>query len=150
MSRISVLIIGVSIAICGCDSAGTGTPAPSGTPTTTPPTPPKSEPVTPPLGAPPAADNSAVNERDRSPDAKTPIDQSEDAADIKITSDIRKRVMEQPKFSIDAQNIKIITADGKVTLRGPVKADSEKETIEKIAHDVAGEDNVDSQLEVTP
>jgi hyperosmotically inducible protein len=97
-----------------------------------------------------APDNSAVNERDRSGTTKTPIDQNEDKDSIKTTADIRKQVVAQSDFSIAAKNVKIITADGKVTLRGPVKTQSERDTIEKIARDVAGKENVDSQLEVTP
>ena len=96
------------------------------------------------------AENSEVNQRDRDPAAKTPIDQNETPADIKITADIRKMVLEQPDFSVNARNVKIITADGRVTLRGPVTTDAEKQTIEKIAADIAGADHVDSMLEVSP
>jgi hyperosmotically inducible periplasmic protein len=49
---------------------------------------------------------------------------------------------------MDARNAKIIAADGKVTLRGPVKSLQERETLERIARDAAGADNVDNQLEV--
>ena len=79
--------------------------------------------------------------------AKTPIDQNENKADIKTTADIRKRVVAE-KMSTDAHNVKIITQDGKVTLRGPVKTEDEKKKIDEIAADVAGADKVDSQLEV--
>jgi osmotically-inducible protein OsmY len=92
-------------------------------------------------------DNSAVNERDRDSAAKTPLDQNENAKDVGITADIRKRVVDT-QMSVNAQNIKIITQDGKVTLRGPVKNIDEKKRIEEIARSVAGEKNVDSQLEV--
>jgi osmotically-inducible protein OsmY len=91
--------------------------------------------------------NTGVNTRDRDGTAKTPIDQNENKADIKTTADIRKRVVDT-KLSVDAQNVKIITQDGKVTLRGPVESAEEKSTIEKIANDVAGADHVDSHLEV--
>lgn len=97
---------------------------------------------------PPAADNSAVNKRDTGPGVVTPIDQNENSADIKITSDIRKRVLEEPDLSINARNCKIITADGKVTLRGPVESQAEKDTIARIAMILAGDGNVDNQLEV--
>jgi len=92
-------------------------------------------------------DNTAVNERDRNSTAKTPIDQNENKADVAITADIRKRVVDT-KMSVNAQNVKIITQNGKVTLRGPVDSDEEKKQIEDIAREVAGGDNVDSQLEV--
>ena len=90
-----------------------------------------------------------VNVRDRSDAVKTPIDQNENRKDIDITANIRKRVVDT-KMSVNAQNVKIITQDGKVTLRGPVKSDEEKAQIEKTAHEVAGAANVDNQLEVQP
>jgi hyperosmotically inducible periplasmic protein len=94
-------------------------------------------------------DNTAVNVRDRSDAAKTPIDQNENQKDINTTADIRKRVVDS-KMSTDAKNAKIITQNGKVTLRGPVKSENEKKEILKIAIEVAGEGNVDDQLEVQP
>ena len=94
-------------------------------------------------------DNTAINERDRSTAAKTPLDQKENQKDIDITASIRKRVVDS-KMSSNAQNSKIITQDGKVTLRGPVKSNDEKQQIEEIAIDVAGTGNVDNQLEVQP
>jgi hyperosmotically inducible periplasmic protein len=96
-----------------------------------------------------AKDNTAINERDRSKSVKTPIDQNENQKDINVTAGIRKRVVDT-KMSVNAKNVKIITQDGKVTLRGPVKSDEEKKQIEKIAADVAGAGNVDSQLEIQP
>ena len=93
-------------------------------------------------------DNTEVNVRDRTDAVKTPIDQNENKKDIDITANIRKRVVDT-KMSVNAQNVKIITQDGKVTLRGPVKTEEEKAQIEKMAHEVAGA-NVDNQLEVQP
>jgi osmotically-inducible protein OsmY len=94
-------------------------------------------------------DNTEVNVRDRTDAAKTPINQNENQKDIDNTANIRKRVVDT-KMSVNAQNVKIITQDGKVTLRGPVKSQEEKSQIEKMAHDVAGSANVDNQLEVQP
>lgn len=96
-----------------------------------------------------ARDNTAVNVRDRSDAAKTPIDQNENQADIDVTANIRKRVVDT-EMSVNAQNVKIMTQDGKVTLRGPVASQDEKTQIEKLAHDVAGAPNVVSELEVQP
>ena len=96
-----------------------------------------------------AKDNTRVNERDRSDAVKTPIDQNENQKDIDVTANIRKRVVDT-KLSLNAQNVKIITQNGKVTLRGPVKSDDERKQIEQIASDVAGVGNVDSQLEIQP
>jgi hyperosmotically inducible periplasmic protein len=92
-------------------------------------------------------DNTAVNVRDRDRDAKTPIDQNENQADVNTTANIRKQVVDT-KMSVTAQNAKIITQNGKVTLRGPVDSQEEKQKIEEIARSVAGAGNVDSQLEV--
>ena len=94
-------------------------------------------------------DNTEVNVRDRTDAVKTPIDQNENRKDIDITANIRKRVVDT-KMSLNAQNAKIITQDGKVTLRGPVKSEEEKTQIEKMTHEVAGAANVDNQLEVQP
>lgn len=94
-------------------------------------------------------DNTAINERDRSDAAKTPIDQNENQKDIDITASIRKQVVDK-KMSTNAENSKIITQDGKVTLRGPVKTEEEKKQIEEIAVGVAGAGNVTNQLEVQP
>lgn len=91
--------------------------------------------------------NTGVNVRDRDSTAKTPLDQNENKTDIAITADIRSRIVET-KMSVNAQNVKIITQDGKVTLRGPVKTLEEKQNIERIATAVAGADKVDNQLEV--
>ncbi len=92
-------------------------------------------------------DNTGVNVRDRDANEKTPIDQNENQADIDITAKIRERVV-ATQMSVNAQNVKIITQNGKVTLRGPVATAEEKKRIEDIAQEVASAGNVDSQLEV--
>lgn len=92
--------------------------------------------------------NTAVNKRDRNMTAKTPFDQNETKTDIDITAKIRKEVVDT-KMSVDAQNVKIITQDGRVTLRGPVATEQEKQRIDEIAKSVAGPDKVDNQLEVS-
>lgn len=127
----------------GCNQSNP--PASSTTSKTEPPT--KITANRPPTTEPMDRTNTGVNVRDRDSTAKTPIDQNENTTDIKITADIRKRVVDT-KMSVNAQNVKIITQDGMVTLRGPVKTEDEKQTIEQIALDVAGADKVDNQLEV--
>ena len=92
-------------------------------------------------------DNTGVNVRDRDDDVKTPIDQNENQADVNITADIRKRVVDT-KMSTNAQNVKIMTQDGHVTLRGPVKSEEEKARIGQMAEEVAGAGKVDNQIEV--
>ncbi len=94
------------------------------------------------------ADNTKTNERDRDDATKTPLDQSEDSADVDLTAKIRSELMDDDSLSIGAKNIKIITADGLVTLRGPVASEDEKVAIEKIARAAATPTRVDSQLEV--
>jgi osmotically-inducible protein OsmY len=93
------------------------------------------------------ADNTAMNKRDRDGALPTPDDQKGNDADVQRTADIRKRIVDA-KLSVDAQNVKVVTESGRVTLRGPVKTLAEKETIAQIATEVAGTGNVDDQLEV--
>lgn len=103
--------------------------------------------------APPAKvdpDNSGVNERDRPGELKTPLDQGQNTADVERTAEIRRKVLAINDISIDGQNVKIITEEGKVTLRGPVATDAEKEAIFRAAVEVAGDGNVVNELEVLP
>ena len=93
-------------------------------------------------------DNSGRNVRDRNEATKTPGDQSENEADRTITQNIRKAISADDSLSTNAKNVKIITSDGMVTLRGPVKSEKEKADIEAKAKQVAGVKNVDNQLEV--
>ena len=96
----------------------------------------------------PAPDNSAVNVRDRNDQTKTAGDQAENEADRTISQAIRKELSADDSLSTNGKNVKIITADGKVTLRGPVKSDAEKSAIVGKAQQVAGVKNVDNQLEI--
>src|SRR5689334_18754790 len=97
----------------------------------------------------PTPDNTAVNRRDANANTKTPIDQKENQADIDLTAKIRRQVLEVKDLSTDAHNAKIITADGRVTLRGPVQSSEERDTLDRIAREAAGEGNVDNRLEVS-
>ncbi|MEX2138117.1 MAG: BON domain-containing protein [Pirellulales bacterium] len=91
-------------------------------------------------------ENTRINQRDADTAlTKTPRDQGQGAEDIETTAAIRKRVVDMD-LSTNAENVKIITADGKVTLRGVVESDEEKQTIERIARELAGEGDVESQL----
>ena len=94
-------------------------------------------------------DNSRQNVRDRNDATLTPGDQGNSPADLEITQKIRKAlVIDTSGYSVTAKNIKIITVNGKVTLRGPVKTDAEKAGIVTLAKSVAGDANVEDQLEV--
>jgi hyperosmotically inducible periplasmic protein len=93
-------------------------------------------------------DNTRVNRRDADTTlTKTPRDQGQSEGDIETTAAIRKRVVDMD-LSTSAENVKIITAEGNVILRGVVKSDEEKQKIERIARELAGEGKVESQLMV--
>jgi hyperosmotically inducible periplasmic protein len=98
--------------------------------------------------APVAPDNSAVNVRDRNPGAMTAGEQSNSKSDVEITREIRRAVVKDHSLSMLAHNVKIVTANGSVTLRGPVKSEEEKTAIASKAKQIAGADNVDDQIEV--
>ncbi|PYJ09556.1 MAG: transporter [Verrucomicrobia bacterium] len=96
----------------------------------------------------PAADNTANNKRDASGETQTSGDQSNSSEDTKITADIRRAVVAEKSLSMTAKNVKIITVNGVVTLRGPVNTAEEKATIAKLAQSAAGKAKIDNQLEV--
>ena len=93
-------------------------------------------------------DNTAVNERDRSGETQTSGDQSNSSADLKITQAIRQALMKDGELSTTAKNVKIITNNGQVTLRGPVKNAQEKAKIDQLAKSAASGAKIDDQLEV--
>jgi hyperosmotically inducible periplasmic protein len=94
------------------------------------------------------ADNTKKNQRDRSGETKTSGDQSNSSEDVKITAAIRRAVVRDHSLSMTAKNVKIITVNGLVTLRGPVKSDTEKAKIVELAQSAAGNAKIDNQLEV--
>jgi hyperosmotically inducible protein len=96
----------------------------------------------------PAADNTGRNERDRSGETQTSGDQSNSSADIQTTAAIRRAIMQDDSLSTMAKNVKIITENGVVTLRGPVKSGAEKAKIAELAKTHAGNAKVENQLEV--
>lgn len=93
-------------------------------------------------------DNTINNERDVDGVKPTPIDQSNEQADIDLVAKIRSEVFDVENMSVNGQNVKIITSRGKVILRGPVASTEEKETIERIAVAAAGPGNVTNELEI--
>jgi hyperosmotically inducible periplasmic protein len=94
------------------------------------------------------ADNSGKNVRDRAPGAITPFTQSNKRSDVEITRKIRRALMKDKSLSMMAKNVKVITTDGTVTLRGPVKSEREKATIADEAAMIAGQGNVTDLLEI--
>jgi hyperosmotically inducible periplasmic protein len=91
--------------------------------------------------------NTGKNVRDRNDSTLTPEDQGGSDADRDMTRRIRRAVTSNDRFSADAKNIKIITTNGKVTLRGPVNDEQEKSAIASLAQQ-NGAASVDDQLEV--
>jgi hyperosmotically inducible periplasmic protein len=87
----------------------------------------------------PAADNTKKNERDRSAETKTSGDQSNSREDVEVTAAVRRAVVGDHSLSMTAKNVKIITANGIITLRGPVKSDAEKAKIAQLAQSAAGQ-----------
>jgi sporulation protein YlmC with PRC-barrel domain len=95
-----------------------------------------------------APDNTARNVRDRKDRTLTPLDQGNSTADRDTTAQIRKGILSEKGMSTNGKNVKIITIDGQVTLRGPVNTSEEKRLIGEIAERTARSENVDNQLEV--
>ncbi len=95
-----------------------------------------------------ATDNTGRNERDRSGETLTPVDQSESAADIAVTASIRRALVADDSLSTTGKNCKIITADGVTTLRGVVANRKEKALIAEKTKAISGVKRVDNQLEV--
>ena len=93
------------------------------------------------------SDNTGINKRDRDDKTLTPMDQMNDPADLKVTQEIRRALMKD-EFSMDAKNIKVITRNGTVTLRGPVKTASEVERINGLVKAMPGIKSIDNQLQV--
>jgi len=96
-----------------------------------------------------AADNTGKNVRDRSDAAVTPSDQSDNEADRTLTQRVRQAVVNDDSLSTNAKNVKIISQSGLVTLRGPVKNEEERKKVVSKAQQIAGEKNVNNQLEIT-
>lgn len=96
-----------------------------------------------------APDNTGRNARDRDNATKTAGDQSESEADRTISQNIRQAIVADDSVSTNGKNVKIITVDGVVTLRGPVKSATEKTNIAAKAQQIAGVKNVENQLEIT-
>ena len=97
---------------------------------------------------PSAVDNTTVNQRDKSPETLKPTDQPNNSVDIKLAAAVRGAIVEDKSLSTMAHNVKLVAADGVVTLRGPVRSDDEKAKIGKSVARVSGVSQVDNQLDV--
>jgi hyperosmotically inducible periplasmic protein len=96
------------------------------------------------------ADNTKVNTRDRAKGAVTADQQKENASDRELTRKIRRALMQDKTLSSYAHNVKVIAQGGQVTLKGPVRTEDEKRTVETKAAEVAGAGHVTNQMSVAP
>jgi len=97
----------------------------------------------------PVVDNSKVNEHDRIKSEPTADQQKDNRSDRDITQQIQQSIMNDKSLSTYAHNVKIITQNGQVTLKGPVRSDDEKRTVEAKATEVAGENKVGREIPIT-
>ena len=94
-------------------------------------------------------DNTKVNQQDRAANQPTADRQKNNASDLDLTKNIRRSIIEDKSLSTYAHNVKVISQNGIVTLKGPVKSDAEKSAIDSKAVSVAGgADKVIDQMSV--
>ncbi|MGB7602987.1 MAG: BON domain-containing protein [Candidatus Sulfotelmatobacter sp.] len=98
----------------------------------------------------PQADNTRMNQQDRSPNETTADQQKADRSDREITQQIRKSITSDKSLSTYGHNVKVITQNGMVTLKGPVRSEEEKKAVEAKAAEVAGADKVTNEIDVQP
>ena len=132
-----ILSLGVAVA---CSKTETTTE-----PTPNPDTRGLSEPNTPPATD---ADNTARNAENSAAGDTATAGQGESKADVEMTAAIRKAIVDDKSLSVNAHNVKVMSANGVVTLRGPVKSEDEKRSVEAKAKQVAGVTQVNNLLEV--
>ena len=97
-----------------------------------------------------APDNTKVNKRDRHPGQATADQQKENTSDREIARRIRRALMNDKSLSTYAHNVKVIAQDGRVTLKGPVRTEEEKHSVEAKAREVAGAGHVVNQISIAP
>jgi hyperosmotically inducible periplasmic protein len=98
----------------------------------------------------PAADNTKANKRDQSKSEATADQAKNSTSDREIMQKIRKSLTEDKSLSTYAHNVKIIAQNGKVTLKGPVRSETEKRTVEEKATEIAGSGNVMDEISIKP
>jgi osmotically-inducible protein OsmY len=97
-----------------------------------------------------SADNTGINKRDQSKQELTAGQQGETKQDREITQKIRRAIVTDKSLSTNAHNVKIITVGGMVTLKGPVRSEEEKRAVEEKAAQIAGKDNIKSEIGIAP
>jgi hyperosmotically inducible protein len=96
------------------------------------------------------ADNTKVNKRDQAKGATTADQQKENPNDRAITQKIRRALMDDKTLSTYAHNVKVVTQNGQVTVKGPVRTEDEKKTVEAKATEVAGAGHVTNEISIAP
>src|SRR5208337_5221304 len=96
------------------------------------------------------ADNTKLNQQDRNDNPTTAQQQKENPSDRELTQHVRQAIMQDKSLSTYAHNVKIISQNGVVTLKGPVRSDDERRAIEAKANELAGKDKVVNELTVVP
>jgi len=94
------------------------------------------------------ADNTKVNKRDRAKSEPTADQAKDNTQDRDTMRKIRKALVDDKSLSTYAHNVKVIAQHGKVTLKGPVRSEEEKQTVVTKATDIAGAGNVTDELTV--
>jgi len=96
-----------------------------------------------------APDNTKMNQRDRNGAEPTADQQKDNTSDRDLTRQIRRSLVQDKSLSTYGHNVKIVSQNGMVTLKGPVRSDEEKTAIElKAAQAAGGADKIHSELEV--
>lgn len=93
-------------------------------------------------------DNPAVNERDASGASVTPTDQSDESRDIEQVAAMRQAIQEIDDLSINGRNVKIVRGEERVTIRGLVDSEGEKDAIAEVVTEYAIGLTVVNELEV--
>lgn len=93
-------------------------------------------------------DNTKKNLPTNHHDANRADQQSNSSTDVELTRKIRQSLTQDKSLSTYAHNVKIITRNGVVELKGPVRSQSEKDTVEAKATEIAGASKVKNELTV--
>jgi hyperosmotically inducible protein len=96
----------------------------------------------------PVADNTTMNQRDQGSTGDTAQSQSNAKGDRELLAAVRRSVVKDKSLSTAAHNVKILVANGVVTLRGPVKSEAEKTTVATLAKQVPGVTSVENNLDI--
>lgn len=96
-----------------------------------------------------AQDNTKVN-KGRQGSSPTADQGKNNKSDLDTQKKIRKAVVDDKSLSSYGHNVKIISQNGRVTLKGPVRSEDEKKSIEQKATDIAGAGNVTNEITIQP